>query len=506
MRLLNSEKVRLAQSAAYLTAQTAVSSISGIVYFAFAARLLPTVADLGKVSAITMFSGFLLTVLTFALPSAISKYYSELLGKGLPSDASGVAYTGFKIGALLTLVGASSCLLFAPAISLIFFGSEAEAFLFRLLSLDVLAVFFSQFSSSLLYGSQRFKELSITSIISNLIKTFATISFLFLGFGILGIISGWILADLLYLCLSLFFCREIIQGMGGSFSLSTLLKYSAPIYGSNILSYIQSTIDRYIVLGLVGAHVLGVYSPATTAVLYISSLPGSLASAIFPRASGLFGKGDMRGIIRTTNLTSRYSTIIYSPMAFGLAATALPTIDLFAGSRYVEGAPALAIMAAVSVLLSLHHIVYTYIASVGKTFVFLVSQTVAITACSLISIFLVPQFGATGAAVGRSALVFVNFLTLLLYTNSVISELIDWRTFFFSLVTSSIMSAFVFIFVLVYYSKYLLPAYILVGCVAYLIMLKLLKIINNADLELLVALAPQRLRGAVYNFGRFLSS
>ncbi|MCX8181520.1 MAG: oligosaccharide flippase family protein [Candidatus Methanomethyliaceae archaeon] len=502
---MNAEKVRLARSAAYLTAQTVVSIISGIVYFAFAARLLPTIADLGKVSAITMFSGLILTVLIFALPSAVSKYYSELLGKGLSSDASGVAYIGFKIGTLLAIIGSGFCLLFAPYISLIFFGSEAEAFFFRLLSLDILVVFISQFSSSVLYGSQKFKELSISSIISNSVKTAATISFLLLGFGISGIIFGWIIADFLYLCLSLLFCRETMRKMHGSFPLFTLLKYSMPIYGSNILGYLQSTIDRYIVLGLVGAQILGVYSPATTAVLYVSSLPGSLASAIFPRASGLFGKGDMHGIMRTTNVASRYSAIIYSPMAFGLAATALPTIDLFAGSRYVEGSPALTIMAAASVVLSIHHVVCTYIASIGKTFVFFVSQLAAIVACSFISILFVPQFGATGAAIGRCALILVNFLTMLLYVKSEIRDLIDWRCFFASLTTSFIMSIFVFIFVWSYYSKYLLPAYIFVGGFVYVIMLKALKIINNADLELLIAFVPQRLKGIAYRFGRFLT-
>jgi O-antigen/teichoic acid export membrane protein len=503
---LNDEKVRLARSAAYIAAQTVVSIITGIVYFAFAARLLPTIADLGKVSAITMFSGLLLTALIFALPSAISKYYSELLGKGVPSDASAVAYTGFKIGTILAIIGGGFCLLFAPALSLIFFESEAEAIFFRLLALDILAAFLSQFSSSLLYGSQRFKELSITSIISNSVRAVASISFLLQGLGIAGIILGWVIADFLYLFLSLLFCRDIIQKMHGSFPLSILLKYSAPIYGSNILGYLQSTIDRYVVLGLVGAQILGIYSPATTAVLYVSSLSGSLASTIFPRASGLFGKGDINGIFRTTKVASRYSAIIYSPLALGLAATALPTVDLFAGSRYVEGAPALAIMAAASVVLSLHYVIYTYIASIGKTFVFFISQVAAIVACTFVSVLFVPQLGAVGAAIGRSALTLVNFLTMLLYVKSEIRNLIDWRSFYTSFIISSIMSIFVFIFVWAYYSKYLLPAYIVVGGIIYIIMLKALKIVNNADLELLIALLPQRLRGLAARFGRFLVS
>ncbi|MGC8937229.1 MAG: oligosaccharide flippase family protein, partial [Candidatus Methanomethylicaceae archaeon] len=470
-----------------------------------AARLLPTIADLGKVSAITMFSGLLLTVLLLALPSAISKYYSELLGKGSP-EASGVAYTGFKIGAILTVVGSGSCFLLAPTISLIFFGSGDEAFFFRLLALDMSALFFSQFSSSVLYGSERFKELSITSVLSNLVRAFSTIALLTLGFAVSGVIIGWIIADFLYLFFSLFFCRDIMKNMRGSFPISILMKYSAPIYGSNILGYLKSTIDRYIVLGLAGAQTLGIYSPATTAVLYVSSLPGSLASAIFPRASSLFGKGDLHGITRTTNVASRYSAIIYSPMAFGLAATALPTIDLFAGSKYLGGAPALAIMAVASVVLSLYQVTYTYIASIGKTFVFFISQAAGIVACAIVSILLVPHFGAVGAALGWSTLTLTNFLTTLFYVKSEIRDLLDWRSFFISLTTSSIMSIVIFIFVWRYYSKYLLPVYILIGGIIYVMMLKALKIINDADVELLIALLPKRLRGAAYRLGRFLSS
>ncbi len=502
---MSGDKVRLARSAAYLAIQSTVSTISGILYFAFAARLLPTVADLGRVSAITMFSGLIASIVVLSIPSAVTKYYAELIGRGDLSGAKGVISTGFRFGVIAALVSSLSCFLFAPAISSLFLGSDADAFLFRLLSLDLFVLIISQFSASVLYGSQMFKEMCLVSVFSNSLKTFATISLLLLGFDIPGIILGWIVGDFLYLSLSLFYCRHIMRSKKGSFSLSVMFRYSAPIYGSTILSYFQSTIDRYIVLGLVGAQVLGLYSPATAAVLYVSSISGSLASAIFPKASELFGKGDLSGILRTTRATSRYSALIYSPLALGLAATAMPTIDLFAGSRYIDGAPALAIIAVASIILSLHNVLYTYFASIGKTFVFFVSQATAIVVCTVVAILFVPLLGATGAAFGRAALTLAYFLVLLFYAKGEIRSLFDLRSFFISVATSSVMALFVYIFVWGYYSKYMLPVYILVGATIYTLMLKILKVIDMSDVNLLIAFVPSRLKGIASRFGRFLA-
>ncbi|MGQ9759086.1 MAG: oligosaccharide flippase family protein [Candidatus Methanomethylicaceae archaeon] len=503
---MSEEKVRLARSTVYLTIQSGVSTLSGILYFAFAARLLPTVADLGKVSAITMFSSLIVSVVILSIPSAVTKYYTENLGRGDSAGARGVISTGFRFGTLAALIGSISCLVFAPTVSLIFLGSHANAFLFRLLAVDLLFLILAQFSTSLLYGSQMFKEMCIVSVLSNSLKTLMTISLLLFGFEIAGIILGWTVADFLYLSLSLYFLRGIIRGVGGSFSLSSMFRYSAPIYGSTILSYIQSTIDRYIVLGLAGAQVLGLYSPATTAVLYVSYVSGSVASAIFPKASELFGKGDMSGIMKTTRMASRYSALIYSPLALGLAATSLPTIDMFAGSRYIGGAPALAIIAVASTILPLHNILYTYFASIGETVVFFISQAIAIVACALLAVLLVPVFGATGAGISRATLTLVYFIIMILYAKGEVRSLFDLRAFSVSALLSSIMALLVYLCVWISYSKYLLPVYILVGMILYILMLKAFKVIDTNDVNLLIAFVPSRLRGVASRFGRFLAT
>ena len=93
---MSKEKVRLARSAIYLALQGLSSSILGIIYFAFIARLLLEISDLGKIVSISMFSELLITFTTFSISSAIIKYFSESIGKANEEEKYGVIINGFR--------------------------------------------------------------------------------------------------------------------------------------------------------------------------------------------------------------------------------------------------------------------------------------------------------------------------------------------------------------------------------------------------------------------------
>jgi len=221
---LGSEGVRLARSATYIAIQGIVSGLSGIFYFAFAARLLPTVADLGRVSALTMFSSLLATLFLLSLPSAITKYFAEGLGRGGHQEANRVALTGLKVGSSLALIGSGLCLVLAPQLSSVFLGSECDAFFFRLLAIDSFALILAPFVAAALGGAQQFKELSMISVSSSVIRSIGAVILLLFGLGISGIIIAWILGDFLYLFLAIFFYRRLVKGAEGGFPIVTMVR------------------------------------------------------------------------------------------------------------------------------------------------------------------------------------------------------------------------------------------------------------------------------------------
>jgi O-antigen/teichoic acid export membrane protein len=494
---LSKEKVRLARSAIYLTLQGLSSSILGIIYFAFIARLLLEISDLGKIVSISMFSDLLVTFTTLSISSAVTKYFSESIGKEDEKGAHGVIINGLKFLLLSAISSSAICIIFASQISLIFLKDSKDFFYFWLLSINIFLVILSQLFTSIIYAAQMFREYFITYIISNFIKTFTSIILLEMKFGIIGVLTAWIAGSSSLFLVSLIFSKNLLKiGKNkGEFSLKTMLKYSVPIYGSSIISYFQSTIDKYVILLLTNQEILGLYAPAVTAMAYVAGFSGYITSAIFPKMSELFGKKDLDTMLKGLKEVSRYASIIYVPLAFGLAAVSIPTIDLFAGSRYVGGGPVLMILALTSIILPISNTLGVYFASIGNTKVFFISSLFSLIMGSTFSLILVPVLSIIGAALARGFSTFFGFIIFLFCLEN--KKIIDWKNFLKVSIISLIMAIVVYSLTLIIYSKYLLPIYILIGGIIYITLIIILKVINKSDIELMIDILPDNIKNKV---------
>jgi O-antigen/teichoic acid export membrane protein len=489
---LSKEKVRLAYSALYLALQGLISSILGIIYFAFIARLLLEVSDLGKIVSISIFSDLLVTLTTLSISSAITKYFSESIGKGDKEEAYGIIANGFKFLLLSSILSSIICIIFAKQISLVFLKNSEDFFYFWLLSIHIFFIILSQVFTSVIYATQMFKEYFIIYTLSNSTKTFVSIILLKIGFGVIGVIIAWITSSFLLLVVSIIFSKNLLKIRKGYFPFKTMLKYSVPIYGSSIISYFQSTIDKYILLLLIDPEALGLYAPAVTAMAYVAGFSGYITSAIFPKISELFGKKDLITMSKSLKEASRYSSIIYIPLAFGLAAVAIPTIDLFAGSRYLEGGLPLMILALTSIILPINNTLGIYFASIGNTKVFFISSLFSLIMESILSLMIIPKLSIIGAALSRGLSVFFSFIVFLIYLDN--KKIIDWKTFSKISFVSLLMSIVVYCLTLIIYSKYFLPIYIMIGGIIYIILILKFRIINKNDIELILSLFPEKIR------------
>jgi O-antigen/teichoic acid export membrane protein len=500
-----SEKISLARGATYVASVNVVIGISGVLYLAFATRLLPTVSDFGTVSIMALVLALLQSIIPLGLPSAIAKFLPELVGKYGLATAKGVSIKGFKIGIILSISGSLLCFLFAPQLSGLFFGTSlGGAVYFRLIAIDSFVVNLAMFVSQNLTGLKKFKEYSIINGITNVGRTIGSIFFLLIGLGITGIIFAWILFDILGLLLTVFACRDMIFGRAPDFPLGTMIKYSTPLYGSNILVFLQSTIDKYVVFGLAGSAALGLYTPAIAAVTYILVVPNSIVGVTFPKMCEAYGRGCFDEISRLSYLLSKYVSVVYVPLALGLSSVAFPMIELFAGSRYSAGAPTLAIVSAVSALVCFGAILNIVIMSINKTSILFASNFLSIISGAIVSFLLVPYLGATGAGIGRTSLLIVQFLVPLIYLCRIKNCRLNWNILLKSLVASLVMAFGVLVVESLVASKYLLPLYLIVGAAIYLIMVRSLKMLNKEDTTFFIAYLPARFRRIGTLLERFL--
>ncbi|MCJ7635410.1 polysaccharide biosynthesis C-terminal domain-containing protein, partial [Candidatus Bathyarchaeota archaeon] len=291
----------------------------------------------------------------------------------------------------------------------------------------------------------------------------------------------------------------------GSHRFGPLIRYSAPLLASNLLSYLMGSADRYLILLLAGQDVLGIYSPAVTASSVLGVVSGAVGGALFPLLSRKLGGIDREAFREISRVSSRYVFLFYVPLAFGMAATAYPTMAFFVGERFLEGAIPLAILALASAFACGSVVVNSVLLAMGRTTIFSFASLLSIGSDLVLSFLLIGSLGPIGAALARASTLIVSFGLPALFLVRLKGQNLDLPAFKKSLAASSGMALVVLAMQLIWMSKYLLPLYVVGGGLAYFAMLRALKTFNEEDFALISRLVPGKVRVLVSLLQKYLT-
>jgi len=195
-------------------------------------------------------------------------------------------------------------------------------------------------------------------------------------------------------------------------------------------------------------------------------------------------------------LASRYVYLTSIPLTLGLFATSKPALTLFVGRAYVTGAPPLMVLTGVfavtmigivlgPMLLALAHTRAASVAAIGSVIISLAT-----------ALLLVPAWSMLGASVARALGMITSTALTILFLKQRLRLNLDLRTMFKTLIAGAAMAVIVIAVQVSIYSPYLLPFYVVVGAVSYLAALRLLKVVKQADLDLIEKYFGHRLRFA----------
>jgi antigen flippase len=497
-----SSDTRVARGASYLFVQGLVSNLAGIAYFGVAARLLPSVADLGRATALGVLGGLFATAGGLSLPSAVVKFVADYTGGGRSDEASSVFWTSLRIGIVLAFSSSIICLAVSGLLASYVLGSNEYSYLLDLLAVDAFLLVLWPFLQAGLQGLKRFDEMGIIGTVNSVLSYGGSIFALVLGMGLTGIMLGSILGDVVSTGLWAIMAFRAFRKRG-THPLGPLIRYSAPLYSSSLTTYLQGSVDRYLILLLAGQTVLGVYSPAATAAGVSGAILGTIGVLLFPLLSERYGGLDSDGFRETSRLFSRYVFLVYVPFAVAVASLAYPIVDLFVGDRFLVGALPLAILALGSALTCGSVVVNSVLLAVGRTSVFAVVSFFSILVNVTLSFALIGPYGAVGAAVARVATLFVSFGLTALTLLRLHGHNLEWAVFARSLGAASFMAVVLLGMQLVWFREYLLPFYAIVGALAYLVGLKALKALRQEDVTLAEGLLPAKVGWVLALIRRF---
>jgi O-antigen/teichoic acid export membrane protein len=298
-------------------------------------------------------------------------------------------------------------------------------------------------------------------------------------------VGAWVVADSVYaVCVFLYLWRRLGPPVF-RFDTKYLLKLSSPLYLASIASFLYGTFDQLTLIPLVSLAALGVYGAVIAAFSAYSGLTSVIGSVLLPVFSGVRGLKGTEALQASVERASRYVSIVAIPMAFALLSTARPALTLLVGRPYEGGALPLAILAFAStasiIALSLGPVLIV----LNETLLAALTSILPLPLSVGIALISIPTLGIVGAAIARGLSMILSLLLTWYFVRRKISAKLDYHAVIKSLVASGAMALIMEALQLLYYSRFLLPIYLAVGLLVYLLAMRALRGMNAADIELL---------------------
>jgi len=476
---------KVALGSIYLAVQNILSMLIGVLGYAFLARII-TQEEMGMVAGLTLLTTLVQLLSDFGLNSAIAKFVSELKGRRIDISAHVFSALFFRIlvGSLITLV----LLALSPTFSSILLGNISYQIVIMLIIADSFLLSVSSLLNYVLLGLGKMKNIAIYGVSSSIVRWTCIIVLLLNGYELAGLAMGWIMGDSISLLLYSVTVAKQVGKMQTTRKyvplLSSLLKFSWPIYISSIISFLYTWYDRVLILTFLTLSDLGVYNIAYQAFSVPTLMATSIGLSLLPYYGMAYGARDDGAIALGVRRVSKYSMLIVSPLMLGLAVTAKPVITLFAGPQYELGWPVLTVLSIFGLVYSLSPAFSNLLLIHGKTKIILLLNMVSI-ALSLVFLPLLSILKLEGLAVLKGVSFLSSFLLSLYFISRTVKIQMEGKILFKILSSSMVMAIIVLLVQELVYNKFFLMLYVFIGGVVYLALIRLLKILDGEDFKLI---------------------
>lgn len=387
----------------YFLAINVVNNGASFIFLIAVARVLPNIADLG---ILTILQTIIMTSTVIAgagLPHTSTRFLSNYIGTGQQEKATNTLRFVLKAGLLTSTFLSIALYAFSSLISEVLLGSTDYTFVIQLVAIDSFLLSIINLGFYSLSAFQFFRKIAIIAIIGTIAKFSFASFFLLAGLGIDGIITGFVIGDvlsvILYAPLLITLAKQHTRVL---IDKKELLNYSLPWYGSSLLAFAAEVMDRYLLQIMAGSIAVGLYTPAILFGAILRMLLGSMEQALLPHLSRAFGKSGIDSLASSNKLISRYMFLIYIPIGFLIAAIMPSVIPLIYGEKYSPSIMPSIIIVIGFTLPAIGYVFNTSLMSAGHSKVFLVSTLIGILAQILVGIMLIPITNEVGAAIARS--------------------------------------------------------------------------------------------------------
>jgi len=472
--------------------------IMGLFYIIVTKTNALTPTDIGTLSILSFLASTFSLLTLLALPTALTKFTSEKLGKNQHGEATAIQKTVTKTVLTLSIAGFAIAALSSQLLAQYLWNNPEYALLIILmLTYAFLSNIITLCNSTLqaLYLFGKMATIAITFITSS--RIVAAILAL-LHNGVAGVVVGYITGSFIALAAAIVLLHGKLPKNTKNMPLKPLLYFSLPLFFSSLILLVLNWADVVMVASLTSDYSLtGIYYIVIRSISILSMLWIPMTTTIFPALSaqdGLENPQNITGILKTT---SRYLLYIIFPSCVGLAIIAPTALSFFYGATYTKGAIPLAVLSIATIIIALHSLFTTTLTAIGKTGQILKVNTISALSAILMLLALVPFFEAIGAALARLTTQIIS-LTLAIYALSKeIKIQLDKEALWKSALASTATVPFLLTLELVISAKLsttqTLAIEILTAAGIYVFSLYILKALKSQDFQLLRQALPKPL-------------
>jgi len=351
------------------------------------------------------------------LPAGITRYVSFYKGKEDEGRIKGTILSAIKMNLPISII--FSLLLFFGAgwISVHVFHDANLTPVLKIFSIGVPFLVLAQNLLSVTVGFQEMKYyVYIQFIFQEPLKLGAIVTLVALGFGVIGVAWGWVLAIILMPFLAFYFLEKKVFPIFNTKIKAIpmdreLFSFSWPLIFVAIAGIVMGFTDTLMVGYFCTSYEVGIYNAALPTAMLIRMPSLALASIFMPVITELYSRGKYDDLRDTYSAVIKWILSLAFPAFLLMALFSDDIIKILFGAEYVAGAGALAILAFGFFISTILARASSILSAFGRTKIIMVVSFAAAAANLCLNLYLIPIFGIKGAAMATaSSLIFLGVL------------------------------------------------------------------------------------------------
>ncbi|MDO5836528.1 MAG: flippase [Methanobacterium sp.] len=388
--------------------------VGGYVYRFVTANLLGP-AGFGILNLALPTQSILIQIASGGMPPAIAKHVSEYSAQGDEEMVKQVVHTSLKIVIVLGLFFSLLIFLLADPLAYGYFHKPEAALPLKLVALItpfsvVVGVFRGAFQGVFQMGN-----IVITKAFEQVFMISSAIILIWVGFQVAGAVIGTAIGFLFSALAGYYLYR---RGLGKrlkdvklSFTLKqelslakVLIIFALPVLITGLAeTALFDAIGNFIVGRYLASDQLGFYGAATPVARLPLIISMSVATAVLPATAEAIGLKNRQVLKGYVNQSYRYVSLVVLPMCVGTFIFATPIMKLlYVNSAYMNGAVALQILSIGMLFFTIYTVSSSIAQGLGKPYLPMVILIAGVILDVALSMYLVPIYGITGAAIATT--------------------------------------------------------------------------------------------------------